>query len=112
MSIENEDNQPARSTVGRTIRLSTDVLGRLQAVCDHLGVTVGAYLTQEVGRSVARDEVSLMAKHAKDSSLEILTKFLTEAARLETCTCIVTEHERQESQSCPVHSPDRENAGA
>lgn len=81
MSVENEEQQSTRSTVGRTIRLSTDVMARLQAVCDHLGVTVGAYLTQEVGRAVARDEVSLMAKQSKDNSLELLSRFFTEAAK-------------------------------
>ena len=81
MSLENEEQQAARSTVGRSIRLSTDVMTRLQAVCDHLGVTVGAYLTQEVGRAVARDEVSLMAKQSKDNSLELLSRFFTEAAK-------------------------------
>lgn len=81
MSVENEEQQSTRSTVGRTIRLSTDVMARLQAVCEHLGVTVGAYLTQEIGRAVARDEVSLMAKQSKDNSLELLSRFLAEAAK-------------------------------
>lgn len=81
MGFENEEQQSTRSTVGRTIRLSTDVMARLQAVCEHLGVTVGAYLTQEIGRAVARDEVSLMAKESKDNSLELLSRFLTEAAK-------------------------------
>ena len=81
MIVENEEQQSTRSTVGRTIRLSTDVMARLQAVCEHLGVTVGAYLTQEIGRAVARDEVSLMAKQSKDNSLELLSRFLTEAAK-------------------------------
>lgn len=81
MSIENEEQQSTRTTVARTIRLSTDVMARLQAVCDHLGVTVGAYLTQEVGRAVARDEVSLMAKQSKDNTLELVSRFLTEAAK-------------------------------
>lgn len=81
MSLENEEQQATRSTVGRSIRLSTDVMARLQAVCDHLGVTVGAYLTQEIGRAVARDEGSLMAKQSKDNSLELLSRFLTEAAK-------------------------------
>jgi len=81
VSVENEEQQSTRSTVGRTIRLSTDVMARLQAVCEHLGVTVGAYLTQEIGRAVARDEVSLMAKQSKDNSLELLSRFLTEAAK-------------------------------
>lgn len=81
MSVENEEQQSTRSTVGRTIRLSTEVMARLQAVCEHLGVTVGAYLTQEIGRAVARDEVSLMAKQSQVNSLELLTRFLTEAAK-------------------------------
>lgn len=81
MSVENEEQQSTRSTVGRTIRLSTDVMARLQAVCEHLGVTVGAYLTQEIGRAVGRDEVSLMAKQSKDNSLELLSRFLTEAVK-------------------------------
>lgn len=81
MSVENEEQQSTRSTVGRTIRLSTDVMTRLQAVCEHLGVTVGAYLTQEIGRAVARDEVSLMAKQSQVNSLELLSRFLTEAAK-------------------------------
>lgn len=81
MSLENEEQQAARSTVGRSIRLSTDVMTRLQAVCEHLGVTVGAYLTQEIGRAVARDEVSLMAKQTQENSLELLARFLTEAAK-------------------------------
>lgn len=81
MSVENEEQQSTRSTVGRTIRLSTDVMARLQAVCEHLGVTVGAYLTQEIGRAVARDEVSLMATQSQVNSLELLSRFLTEAAK-------------------------------
>lgn len=81
MSVENEEQQSTRSTVSRTIRLSTDVMARLQAVSDHLGVTVGAYLTQEIGRAVARDEVSLMAKQSQVNSLELLSRFLTEAAK-------------------------------
>lgn len=81
MTVENEEQQSTRSTVGRTIRLSTDVMARLQAVCEHLGVTVGAYLTQEIGRAVARDEVSLTAKQTQDNSLELLARFLTEAAK-------------------------------
>lgn len=78
--IENED-QPKRSTETRTVRLTPDVLARLQAVCEHLGVTVGSYITQEIGRAVARDEVSLLAKQSKDSSLEMLARILQEATK-------------------------------
>ena len=76
IEVEAEAN---RSTVTRTIRLTPEVLARLQAVCEHLGVTVGSYITQEVGRAVARDEVSLLAKQSKVSSLEMLARILQEA---------------------------------
>ena len=82
MSREIEvDAEANRSTVTRTIRLTPEVLARLQAVCEHLGVTVGSYITQEVGRAVARDEMSLLAKQSKDSSLERLARILQEAAK-------------------------------
>mgnify|MGYP000553653077 CR=1 FL=1 len=80
MSRENEvETEVNRSTVTRTIRLTPEVLSRLQAVCEHLGVTVGSYITQEVGRAVARDEVSLLAKQSKDSSLEMLARMIDQA---------------------------------
>lgn len=78
IEVEAEAN---RSTVTRTIRLTPEVLARLQAVCEHLGVTVGSYITQEVGRAVARDEMSLLAKQSKDSSLEMLARILQEATK-------------------------------
>lgn len=81
MSREVETDVEARSTVTRTIRLTPEVLARLQAVCEHLGVTVGSYITQEVGRAVARDEVSLLAKQSKDSSLEMLARILQDATK-------------------------------
>lgn len=58
----------------RSIRLTQDMATRLHAVCEHLGVTVGAYLTQAIGESVAKHEVSLLAKQSKDSSLEIVSR--------------------------------------
>lgn len=78
--IEIED-QPKRSTETRTIRLTPEVLARLQAVCEHLGVTVGSYITQEIGRAVARDEMSLLAKQSKDNSLEMLARMLQEVTK-------------------------------
>lgn len=81
MSREAESDQEVRSTVTRSIRLTPEVLARLQAVCEHLGVTVGSYITQEVGRAVARDEMSLLAKQSKDSSLEMLARILQEATK-------------------------------
>jgi len=79
--VEDMNEQPKRSTETRSVRLTPDMLTRLNAVCEHLGVTVGAYLTQEIGRAVSRDEVSLLAKQSKDNSLEILSRLFAEATK-------------------------------
>lgn len=81
MTTEIEEHQPSRATQTRSIRLTADVMTRLQAVCDHLGVTVGSYITQEIGRAVARDEMSLQAKRSADGSLEMLARMLQEATK-------------------------------
>jgi predicted DNA-binding protein len=44
--------------VGRTVRLSPDINHRLVALCAHLGVNPNAYLVGEIGKSVARDELT------------------------------------------------------
>lgn len=64
----------------RTITLTQDIADRLQAVCDHLGVTASAYIKQALGEAVSRHEVSLLAKQSKDSSLEILERLFTTVA--------------------------------
>jgi predicted transcriptional regulator len=48
--------------ITRSIRLSPDITERLQAVSAHLGVNVNAYIVAEIGRAVARDEVTLRAE--------------------------------------------------
>jgi predicted DNA-binding protein len=44
--------------VGRTVRLSPDINHRLVALCAHLGVNPNAYLVGEIGKAVARDELT------------------------------------------------------
>lgn len=61
----------------RTITLTHDIADRLQAVCDHLGVTASAYIKQALGEAVSRHEVSLLAKQSKDGSLEILERLFS-----------------------------------
>lgn len=70
MNEEAEESGRLRSTVSRTMRLTPEIMARLQAVCDHLGVTVGGYLTLEVGKSVARDELALLAKQSQEAAFK------------------------------------------
>lgn len=79
----------------RSIRLTQDMATRLHAVCEHLGVTVGAYLTQAIGESVAKHEVSLLAKQSKDSSFEIVSKLF------ETLTSQADQEESVEKPKRP-----------
>lgn len=63
----------------RTISLTQDIATRLQAVCDHLGVTASAYIKQALGEAVSKHEVSLLAKQSKDSSTAMLEQFFKAA---------------------------------
>ena len=62
----------------RSIRLTQDMAARLHAVCEHLGVSVGSYLTQKIGEAVSKDETSLLVKQSKDGSLEMIAKLFGE----------------------------------
>jgi predicted DNA-binding protein len=79
--VDDDQDVEAVGKYQRSIRLTKDMATRLHAVCDHLGVTVGAYLTQAIGESVARHEVSLLAKQSKDNSMEVLTRFFEAMAQ-------------------------------
>lgn len=48
--------------IGRTIRLTSDMNQRLLDLCSHIGTNPNAYMVTEIGKCVARDEVSLYAK--------------------------------------------------
>jgi predicted DNA-binding protein len=55
---------------GRTVRLTPDVDNRLQALCSYLGVNPNAYMIAEIGKAVARDEVSYSATMKSNAIFE------------------------------------------
>lgn len=65
---------------GRTIRLTPDVDSRLVALCVHLGVNPNAYMLAEVGKAVARDEVSYASKMRMNSVMDGLEGLMRESA--------------------------------
>lgn len=65
---------------GRTIRLTSDVDNRLVALCAHLGVNPNAYMLAEVGKAVARDEVSYASKMRMNSVMDGLEDLMRESA--------------------------------
>lgn len=66
---------------GRTIRLTPEVDGRLVALCAHLGVNPNAYMLAEVGKAVARDEVSYASKMRMNSLMDGLEAMARESAQ-------------------------------
>lgn len=83
MRVEEEQSTDQPGKYQRSIRLTHEMAARLQAVCDHLGVNIGAYITAEIGRAVSRDEVSLSVKNTQTDALSMLAKVIEEASKEE-----------------------------
>lgn len=56
--------------ITRSIRLTPDVDARLIALCEHFGISIHNYLTNEIGKAVSRDEVALKAKQSQADAFE------------------------------------------
>lgn len=59
----------ADSKITRTIRLTPDLDSRLIALCEHYGISIHNYLTNEIGKAVSRDEVALRSKQSTDAAM-------------------------------------------
>jgi predicted DNA-binding protein len=65
--------EPKKDKVPRSLKLESDINDRLVAVCRHLGVNPNAYLINEIGKAISRDEVAfVVAKNQKDSIKEMM----------------------------------------
>ena len=59
---------PSTPKVNKSIKITADLNNRLNALCEHLGVNPNAYLLNEVGKAISRDEVAFMATKAAAES--------------------------------------------
>lgn len=66
-----------RVTQARSVRLTADVIDRLNALCDHLGITPGAYMTAAIGKCLAQDEVSFHIKRQTARQMDGLTSLMS-----------------------------------
>lgn len=65
-----------KKKVSRTIKLDVDINDRMIALCAHLGVNPNAYLMNEIGKAISRDEVCFkVGKQAADMQTQILSMF-------------------------------------
>lgn len=79
MTKETQEVEPV-AKYQRTITLTQDIADRLQAVCEHLGVTASAYIKQAIGESVSRHEVSLRPHQMAGNAETMLAKFFESVA--------------------------------
>lgn len=68
-----------RSRVGRTIRLTSAMNDRLVALCDHLGTNPNAYLVNEIGKAISRDEVHFKVAQQSEDMFTGLADLMREA---------------------------------
>jgi predicted DNA-binding protein len=71
-----DSGAPGRVTYARSVRLTADVIERLSALCDHLGVTPGAYMTAAIGKCLAQDEVAFHTKQQTRKQVDALSAFM------------------------------------
>lgn len=74
--------EPKRDKVSRSLKLEADINDRLVAVCKHLGVNPNAYLVNEIGKAISRDEVAFViannSKNSMDDMVGLLQGLLVE----------------------------------
>jgi predicted DNA-binding protein len=76
--MENNDKNP-RSP--RSVRLTSQINDRLIALCDHLGVTPNAYLVGVIGKAIATDEMTFLAKSNSNDMVKLLEGFIGTASQ-------------------------------
>lgn len=67
-----------KEKVARSLKLEAHLNDRLVALCAHLGVNPNAYLLNEVGKAVSRDELAfVVANNSKDSMNEMVSTVMS-----------------------------------
>lgn len=69
-----EDKKPK---VGRTVKLEHDMNERLIALCKHLCVNPNAYLLNEIGKCISRDEVAYKASQHTSNMGSMIQEMFT-----------------------------------
>lgn len=67
-----------RKKISRSLKLEPDINDRLISLCAHLGVNPNAYLLNEVGKAISRDEVAYRAGVQAQASQNQMLKIFEE----------------------------------
>jgi hypothetical protein len=80
-----------RAKISRSLKLEADINDRLMALCEHLGVNPNAYLLNEVGKAISRDEIALVAGNSTKDMMSGVMSMFGELAALEQNEKVIEE---------------------
>lgn len=81
MSVETVEKAEPVGKYQRSVALEQHVADRMHKVCEHLGVTAGAFMKQAIGEAVSRHEISLFPKQTGQNMELMLAKFFEEVVK-------------------------------
>jgi hypothetical protein len=63
----------------RTVRLTHSMNARLEALCEHLGTNVNAFLITKIGEIVSTSEITFKSQQSQNAMVDILAQFADSA---------------------------------
>ena len=64
----------------RTVRLTHSMNARLEALCEHLGTNVNAFLITKIGEIVSTSEITFKSQQSQNAMVDILSQFSDSAS--------------------------------
>jgi predicted DNA-binding protein len=83
--------QTKRDKVSRSLKLEADINDRLIKLCEHLGVNPNAYLLNEVGKAISRDEITLVASNNTRDMVSGVMSMFGELVSLDSKEKVITD---------------------
>lgn len=68
--------EPRKEKVSRSLKLDVQLNERLVKLCEHLGVNPNAYLLNEVGKAISRDELAFVVANNSKNAMTDMMAFL------------------------------------
>jgi predicted DNA-binding protein len=74
--------EPRKEKVSRSLKLDVQLNERLVKLCEHLGVNPNAYLLNEVGKAISRDELAFVVANNSKNAMTDMMAFLASMSDL------------------------------
>lgn len=74
--------EPRKEKISRSLKLDVHLNERLVKLCEHLGVNPNAYLLNEVGKAISRDELAFVVANDSRNAMADIMAFLASVSDL------------------------------